>query len=146
MSKTSDIIQFHYLESAFSFDNRNACKRFITSLFKKEKTPLDNLTYIFCDDEYLLNINRDFLKHDYYTDIVTFGLSEKGSPVTGEIYISITRVKDNAITHGEPFYRELHRVIFHGALHLCGYRDKSKAEQEKMREMEDKYLNAYFTR
>lgn len=102
------------------------------------------LSYVFCTDEYLLTINRDFLQHDYYTDIITFELSEPGQPVMGEIYISIDRVRDNAKIHQESFQRELHRVIFHGALHLCGYRDKTKKEQEEMRRKENEYLKRYF--
>jgi probable rRNA maturation factor len=142
--KTSDKISFHYLTDGFSFANRNQCKTFLTQLFKREKKFLMELSYVFCTDEYLLTINRDFLQHDYYTDIITFELSEPGQPVMGEIYISIDRVRDNAKIHQESFKRELHRVIFHGALHLCGYRDKTKKEQEEMRRKEDEYLKRYF--
>lgn len=115
-------------------------------LFKKEKKKLANLNYIFCSDEYLLAINRDFLQHDYYTDIVTFELNDPGTPISGEIYISIDRIRDNAKNLEESFTRELHRVIFHGALHLCGYRDKTQEEEKLMRKMEDKYLSSYFSK
>lgn len=101
------------------------------------------VNYIFCTDKALLKINQDFLKHDYYTDIITFDLSE-GDEVVAEIYISIDRVKDNARKLGVSFQRELHRVIFHGALHLCGYKDKSPKDSTMMRNREDFYLKKYF--
>ena len=108
-----------------------------------EKVRLETLNYIFCTDKELLEINRQYLQHDYYTDIITFELSAKGEPVVGDIFISIERVKENALNRGEPIYKELLRVIFHGVLHLCGHKDK-KAEQKKMmRQLEDTYLKAY---
>ena len=92
----------------------------------------------------MLNINRQFLNHDYYTDIITFNLSGSKRQIEGEVYISIDRVKDNAAILSQSIKQELHRVIFHGALHLCGYKDKSKYDIDKMRKMEDKYLKAFF--
>jgi rRNA maturation RNase YbeY len=107
--------------------------------------PLGSLNIIFCSDEHLLGINRDFLQHDYYTDIITFDLSaSSNAPLEAELYISVDRVKENATTLGQPFYRELHRVIFHGLLHLLGYKDKQKKDQALMREMEERLLEAYF--
>ena len=105
---------------------------------------LDALRYIFCSDKYLLEINRQYLNHDYYTDIITFNLSNHPEAVQGEIYISIDRVKDNARQFNASFTQELHRVIFHGALHLCGYKDKTAKEEKLMREKEDQYLALYF--
>ncbi len=137
-------VSFYYNDVQFTFKQRNALKGFIEQLFVKEKIKLTELTYIFCTDDYLLNINRSALNHDYYTDIITFDLSNDDSFTIGEIYISIDRVKDNANQLAIPFNQELHRVIFHGALHLCGYEDKSKADIVKMRSMEDKYLATYF--
>lgn len=137
------VVSFHFLEVQFSFTQRTALKQFLISMFKKEKKPLESLNYVFCSDEYLLEINNNYLQHNYYTDIVTFELSATEKTV-GDIYISVDRVKDNAENLEQSFKRELHRVIFHGALHLCGYRDKTTKEQEKMREMEDKYLKLYF--
>ena len=99
---------------------------------------------MFCSDEYLLRINRDYLQHDYYTDIITFDLSEPGGPVQGEIYISVDRVRDNAKELAVSIQKELHRVIFHGVLHLCGYTDKTKQDQARMRALEEKYLDLYF--
>ncbi len=101
------------------------------------------ITYIFCSDEFLLQMNRDFLQHDYYTDIITFGLSEKGEPVEAEVYISLDRVKDNAQTLGITYGEEARRVIFHGALHLCGYKDKKKSEIILMRKKEADYLRLF---
>jgi len=143
MMANTSIIRFFYESSGFRFTDRTRLKSFLAKLFKKESTPLQSLNYIFCSDDYLLDINKSNLGHDYYTDIITFNLSKDG-PVEGEIYISIDRVRENAQIEGESMNRELHRVIFHGALHLCGYRDKSRNEQVEMRKMEDRYLALYF--
>ena len=121
--------------------DRSSLKKFIESIFKREGYKLSSLNYIFCTDERLLQINRDYLQHDYYTDIITFGLTQH--PIEGEIYISIDRVRDNALQLGVSFKSELHRVIFHGALHLCGYRDKTRAESHLMRRKEDECLKRY---
>lgn len=115
-------------------------KSFLKVLFKNEGKQLGELNYVFCSDEYLLDINRRFLNHDYYTDIITFDISENKTEVTGEIYISIDRVKDNAVQLQQTTQRELLRVILHGALHLCGYKDKTKTQQKVMRQKEDDYL------
>lgn len=104
---------------------------------------LGSLNFVFCSDEELLAINKSYLKHDYYTDIITFELSEKGKPVEGEVYISIDRVVDNANSLRESINKELHRVVFHGVLHLCGYSDKRQNEAVKMRAAENKYLSLY---
>jgi rRNA maturation RNase YbeY len=135
-------IQFNFLEPV-SLMERTRLKRFLISLFKRERKALGELQYIFCSDPYLLEINRQFLHHDFYTDIITFDLSEKGKPVSAEIYISIDRVRDNAQNFDSSLKKELHRVIFHGALHLCGFRDKTPKEELEMRKMEEKYLGLY---
>jgi probable rRNA maturation factor len=136
-------IQFYFIEKGISLSDRISLKAFIELLFKKEKKKLEHCNYIFCSDDYLLEINKQYLKHDFYTDIVTFDLSEPGHPINAEIYISVDRVRDNARQFETSLKRELHRVIFHGALHLCGYKDKSKMEGLNMRKMEDKYLKLY---
>jgi len=136
-------VNFQKADSALSLPAKTALKVFIESLFKKEKTPLAAISYIFCSDKYLLSINKQFLNHDYYTDIITFGLHDKGSPVVAEVYISTDRVKDNAKTHGTTYSNEMLRVLFHGALHLCGYKDKTKANIATMRAKEDEYLKRY---
>lgn len=140
-AKTSSI-HFHFLKT-YSLQERTALKTFIEGIFKKEKIKLAEVHYIFCADEYLLDINRRFLQHDYFTDIITFNLAEKREPVTAEIYISVDRVKDNAATLGVPAKEEMLRVIFHGILHLCGYKDKSTAQKKEMRAREDYYLRRY---
>ena len=89
----------------------------------------------------LLKINQDFLQHNYYTDIITFGLNEPGEPIEAEIYVSIDRVKDNANQQSVSYQNEMQRVLFHGALHLCGYKDKKKSEIMVMRQKEDQYLH-----
>jgi probable rRNA maturation factor len=137
-------IRFFFQDVSVSLSERTRLKSFLQGLFKKEGRKLESLNYIFCTDSALLGINRQYLSHDYYTDIISFELSAKGVPVQGEIYISVDRVRDNAKTQGVPFKVELHRVIFHGALHLCGYKDKTSKDTNFMRLKEDEYLNAYF--
>jgi len=124
---------------------RNNLKLFLDKTARKEGRPIDSLNIIFCSDDYLLSINRLYLQHDYYTDIITFDLSSSRQlPIQAELYISIDRVKDNAVQLGLTYCKELHRVIFHGLLHLLGYKDKSTSDQKKMREMEEKLLRQYF--
>jgi len=135
-------VYFFYEHRGFSLENRGRLKKFIESIFRKEKQPLSYINYIFCTDKRLLEINRQFLKHDFYTDIISFDLAGAGA-AEAEVYISIDRVRDNARRLGVSFKSELHRVIFHGALHLCGYTDKSPREQVKMRQKEDYYLKFY---
>lgn len=137
-------VQFFFLQQNISLTQRANLKVFIKSIFKKEKKKLESLTYIFCSDEYLLQINKASLQHDYYTDIITFDLSESPHQITGEIYISTDRVRDNAATLGVSIKEELHRVIFHGALHLCGYKDKTPKDAKEMRAAEDRCLSSYF--
>lgn len=133
-------INFRSGDRPFIFPDKTRLKSFIESIFKKEKKDLECINYIFCSDEMLLKINQDFLQHNYFTDIITFGLQEPGQPIEAEIYISIDRVKDNAIQHGVSYENEMQRVLFHGALHLCGYKDKKKSEIQEMRAKEDQYL------
>lgn len=139
----SQKVNFFYQEVSFAFSSRQSLKLFIEKLFKKEKYTLQQLNIIFCSDDALLQINKDFLQHDYYTDIITFPLSEKDTPVIAELYISIDRIRDNAAQLGISFKRELHRVIFHGCLHLVGYNDKSSQQIKIIREREDYYLRLY---
>lgn len=101
------------------------------------------LNYIFCNDDYLLEMNQQFLNHDTLTDIITFDLSESKDNLVGEIYISIERVKENAAKYDTTAKDELHRVIFHGALHLCGFKDKKDADKKIMRQKENECLAAY---
>ncbi|MCU0351620.1 MAG: rRNA maturation RNase YbeY [Flavobacterium sp.] len=133
-------INFRTGDRSFVFAEKTVLKTFIASIFKKEKKTISEINYIFCSDEMLLKINQDFLQHNYYTDIITFGLNEPGEPIEAEIYVSIDRVKDNAKQQGVSYQNEMQRVLFHGALHLCGYKDKKKSEIIVMRQKEDQYL------
>ena len=139
-SQRQPTVHFHFLKKDFKLTGRIALRRFIERLFKKEGISLQELHYIFCSDPYLLEINQKHLGHNTYTDIISFDLSEHKGKVTGEIYISTDRVKENAIRFGVSFREELLRVLFHGALHLCGYKDKKAADIREMRKMEDRYL------
>jgi rRNA maturation RNase YbeY len=112
-------------------------------LFKQEGKGVADLQYVFCSDPYLLDMNQRFLQHNYFTDIITFDLGQPDAEVVGEVYISVDRVRANAAEYGVPFEEELRRVIFHGALHLCGYKDKTKAQQRMMRSKEEDYLRLY---
>lgn len=137
-------INFVANEVKVNLKNRTRLKAFLKERFQKEGQGLKNLQYVFCSDEYLLEINQQFLQHDTLTDIVTFELGEDPDVTEGEIYISIDRVKENAGKFGVTEEQELHRVIFHGALHLCGYKDKSKEQSATMRKKENDYLELYF--
>lgn len=136
-------IKFRYADRRLNLPQKTTIRLFVETLFRKEKKKIATINYVFCSDEYLLNINRSFLQHDYYTDIITFGLSEPGEPIEAEIYISTDRVKDNAKQIGVSFQDEMLRVIFHGALHLCGYKDKKRADILLMRKKEDEYLRSF---
>lgn len=123
-------------------------KELLIDLFRKERTPLAEIRYIFCTDEYLLEINRQFLQHDDYTDIITFDLTDAFTgqspvPKQGEIYISVERVVDNARQLNTSREEELRRVMIHGCLHLCGYKDKLNEQKRIMRKKEDQYLSLY---
>jgi rRNA maturation RNase YbeY len=133
-------IQFHTADLGITLPGKTILKTLLSDVFRKEGKQLAGLTIVFCSDEYLLELNRQFLQHDYYTDILTFLMSERGAPVEGELYISIDRVRDNARALGVPAMHELRRVILHGALHLCGYKDKLKKDQALIRQKEDRYL------
>lgn len=111
----------------------------IRRIVESEKKQLGNVLIILCSDDYLLDMNKKFLGHKYYTDIITFDYTE-GKTISGELYISIDRVKENAEKYKVPFLNELCRVMAHGALHLCGYGDKTEEELKKMRRKENQKL------
>ena len=115
-------------------------KKQIEAAFRLEGKKLDSVNYIFCSDAEILKINQQYLNHDYYTDIITFDLSDSEF-IQGEVYISIDRVRDNSKKMKLTFSAEIRRVIFHGALHLCGYDDKGKTEKTLMTKKEDFYLS-----
>ena len=124
----------------FKINKKLGIKKWLKETIEKEKNVLKELNYIFCSDEYLHNMNVSYLNHDTLTDIITFDNAEFEGEIVGDIFISIERVKENAVKFGVSFEDELHRVMVHGALHLLGYKDKKKADQEKMRERENYYL------
>ncbi len=117
----------------------------LTDVIKSEEKVCGDVAIVFCADDYLLEMNRQFLDHDYYTDIITFDYCEENI-VSGDLFISIDRVKDNAQVLGEPYESELKRVCVHGVLHLCGYKDKTLKDEKKMRELENFYLERYVSR
>lgn len=115
-------------------------KIWIEKIIISEEKKLGEINYIFCDDEYLLKINQDFLDHDYYTDIITFD-QVRGKTISGEIFVSLQRIKDNASLISKNYEEEKKRVIAHGVLHLCGYKDKTEEQKKIMRAKEDFYLS-----
>ena len=117
----------------------------LTDVIKSEEKVCGDVAIVFCADDYLLEMNRQFLDHDYYTDIITFDYCEENI-VSGDLFISIDRVKDNAQVLGEIYESELKRVCVHGVLHLCGYKDKTLKDEKKMRELENFYLERYVSR
>jgi probable rRNA maturation factor len=142
MKAPNQKVYFHYPQNVAFFHQKRKLKSFIEFLFEKEETILKELHCIFCSDAYLIKINKKYLNHDSYTDIITFDLSESNGTV-GEIYISIDRLKKNAEKFHCSYSDELFRLVFHGSLHLCGYKDKTKKEKKLMNEKEDIYLNLY---
>lgn len=114
----------------------------LQELIEFEEKKEGAISFIFCDDEYLLQINKDYLQHDYFTDIITFDYV-KAKTISGDIFISLQRIKDNASTLNTSEDDELRRVLAHGLLHLCGYKDKTEAENAEMRSREDFYLQRF---
>lgn len=134
-------VQFLAQLTSFSFKNKTAITKAIFSVILKEKKKLDNISFTFCDDKFLLALNKKFLKHNTLTDIITF--QYLGDKLSGEIFISIPRVKENAKKFKVTFENELNRVMIHGILHLCGYKDKSTSKKKEMRKKEDYYLRCF---
>ena len=132
------MISFNY-ETNFCLDNELELSKWITSVIESEGFNEGEINYIFCDDNYLLGLNIQFLNHNTLTDIISFDYTT-GKQINGEIYISIERVKENSIDYHIHFLDELYRVMIHGILHYCGYKDKSKKDKELMRLKEDLYL------
>ena len=118
-------------------------QKWIEEILLDSKATASTLNFIFCPDNYLLEINRKYLKHDYYTDIITFPYQQHPEALEADIYISIDRVKENATNLGVSFQDELLRVIIHGVLHLLGYKDKSPEDLARMRDMEEQCLQRY---
>ncbi len=137
--------KFYEIDVRSGLKDRRKLSTVLDALLRQHRNiQKTDLHYIFCNDTYLLAINRQFLNHDTLTDIITFDLSEEPGVVLGEIYISTERVAENAALFHTTYEHELHRVIFHGALHLCGFKDKTETEKRKIRSLEDKCLDTYF--
>lgn len=132
-----------FSETVFSLQNPNEIARWISKIINDQKREEGEISYIFCDDQYLHKLNLEFLNHDSLTDIISFDNS-LGDQINGDIFISIERVKENADTYKTNFEDELHRVIIHGILHCCGFNDKTKAEVALMRKEEDQALSQRF--
>ena len=138
MSKAS--ITFQTEEKLnFSLPAKEKVKKWIIKVAKSEKRKCGKLSYFFCTDKYLHTLNKQFLGHDTYTDIITFDYSN-GDEISGEIFISIDRVKENSKKYEQAFNNELMRIVIHGVLHLCGYGDKAEEQKKKMRQKENKAL------
>ncbi len=133
------MIRFHYRYRAMRVRKAGRVRSWLSEVADKEDKAIASIDYIFVDDSTLLEINRQNLQHDYFTDIITFPYQSR--PITGEIYISVDRVREHAQEYGVSFDHELHRVMVHGLLHLCGYDDTSKKKKQRMTEKEDFYLD-----
>ena len=135
------MISFNY-ETGFEIENEAAYESWISLIIESEDKKEGDINYIFCDDEYLLEINQKYLDHDTLTDIISFDYSV-GNELHGDIFISIERVKENAAEFGVSFESELNRVMAHGVLHYCGYKDKSEADEIVMRNKEEEKMRMF---
>ncbi|MCK7589501.1 rRNA maturation RNase YbeY [Subsaxibacter sp. CAU 1640] len=133
------MISYNY-ECDFELKNDEKYSLWLSSVIKEEGFNEGEINYIFCDDEYLLKLNKEFLQHETLTDIISFDYT-LGKQINGDIYISVERVKENAEEFNEPFLNELSRVMVHGVLHYCGFKDKSKEDEQLMRLKENYYIS-----
>jgi probable rRNA maturation factor len=134
-------ISFFTEDLHYTLKNKTVIRTWITETIKAEGYQLDELNFILCSDAYLLRINQDYLQHDDYTDVITFDNSEELKMIVGDIFISVDRIKENAVGFKSTVINELCRVMIHGTLHLLGYKDKKKADKSKMTSKEDFYLD-----
>ncbi len=135
-------INFFTENISYRLQHKTKIRQLLKLLAEEEGKNIGEINYIFCSDDYLLNINKEYLKADYLTDVITFDYCEKNI-ISGDIYISIERVKENSKLYHQLFFQETLRIIIHGALHLCGYKDKKPSEEKTMRKKEDYYLKKY---
>lgn len=135
------MISFNY-ETDFEIANESAYERWISEVIASEEKNEGDINYIFCDDDYLLDINRKYLDHDYLTDVISFDYTV-GNELHGDIFISVERVRDNAVDFGVEFEMELRRVMAHGVLHYCGYKDKSESDEIVMRDKEEEKMKMF---
>ncbi len=132
-------ITFHKEEIEFDLPSEEKLTAWLLDIASKEDKTISQFSYIFCSDDYLLNINKTYLNHDYYTDIITFPYKQ-GHEIESDIFISVDRVRDNATEYKTTFESELLRVMAHGLLHMAGYGDKTEEDQDKMTDMENQCL------
>jgi rRNA maturation RNase YbeY len=137
-------IYFFFEEINFELKEKLNRKRWLKNIAIKAGFKIKELNYVFCSDEYLYQMNLEYLNHETYTDIITFDNSEKEFDLSGDIFISIDRVNENAKTHNQEIETELSRVLAHGLLHLMGYKDKTKEESTLMRQKEEESISLYF--
>lgn len=135
-------INFFQEEVSFQLSHQDILKGWISTIIQNAKQSFDTINFIYCSDNYLLEINKEYLDHDYYTDIITFDNKEDdGSALDADIFISIDRVKENATQLNLPYEQELYRVMVHGILHLLGHKDKTEEQKNEMRESEEASLS-----
>ena len=137
------MLNFFSEDVDFSLSRPLKTKKWLKTTSESEGYTINELNYIFCSDEYLLEINKQYLDHDFFTDIITFDNSEVDNQIEGDIYVSIDRVKENAETFHTDFETELRRVLVHGLLHLVGYADASEEQKSLMRAKENQYLTLF---
>jgi rRNA maturation RNase YbeY len=137
----TDAIHFFVEDTNYALRNKNLLREWIDKVLKEEQEQYHDLNIILCSDDYLYNLNRAYLSRNYLTDVITFDFSENEYVISGDIYISIDRVRENSGKFSGSLKDELHRVIIHGILHLSGYNDKRKRDKEKMTEKENLYLS-----
>ena len=135
-------ITFHSEGVPYVLPNKALFRRWITETALSHGKRLGELAFVFCSDDYLLEMNKQYLNHDYFTDIITFDYAD-GDVIAGDIFISVDRVEDNACKNLVDKKAEMQRVVIHGVLHLCGYKDKQKEDSQKMRKLEDLALSKY---
>lgn len=133
-------VYFHNEDNSYVLPAKRKVKSWLKTSIEHQKMSIGTINIVFCSDQHLLGINIEYLNHDYYTDIITFNYCE-AKLISGDLFISIDRIKDNSKNNKLLFVNELHRVIIHGVLHLCGFNDKTKAEKKEIRQMEDYFLN-----
>lgn len=136
------MINYFFEDTNFKFNKRRATSKWLKSAITLENKKLGDISIIYCSDDYLLEINKQYLSHDYYTDVITFNYCE-GDLISGDIFISVDTIKANAEEYGASFDNELCRVMVHGILHLIGYDDDCESNQLIMRQKEDFYLERY---
>ncbi|GAB3564969.1 rRNA maturation RNase YbeY [Spirosoma luteolum] len=139
------MIRFFNEDVDYKLPGKQATRLWLTQQTGQEGYRVGELNYIFCSDEYVLQVNRDYLQHDYYTDIITFDQREAEDKLEGDIFISVERVADNAAQLGVSAQQEMRRVLAHGLLHLCGYGDKTDEEAAAMRRKEEEWMAQFPT-